>query len=90
MAYTNVETLSAALAALNGARRALRPDYCIITLFRREVRVRRTVYAMKETWGAVTVAERAAATVNGLLREYPNLWVIENLKGELVHAVTVE
>lgn len=49
--------------------------------------MKRTVYARKETWGAIPVAERAAETVNGLMKEYPNLWIIENLKGEWVHAI---
>ena len=90
MAYTNVEAIGPALAALNGARRALRPEFCKINRSKRAVHVQKTAYGTKEVWGAMTVTKRAADTINAALAAYPGLWVIEDQKGDWIGVVAIE
>ncbi len=62
MAYTNVETLDDALAALNGARQPFRPDFCLISSHAdgRGISVRwNGGYATREINSATTVVWRA-------------------------------
>lgn len=90
MAYTNVETVGAALAALNGARRALRPEFCKITRGQRAVYVQKTSYGTKEVWGALSVTVRAARTINAALKEYPNFWVIDDQNGDWIGVLAIQ
>lgn len=84
MAYTNVETLDAALAALNGARGAFRPEFCLITCHSdgRGISVRwGGGYATREINSATTVVWRAKETVNDKLAADPALRLVEDHKG---------
>jgi hypothetical protein len=84
MAYTNVKTLDAALAALNGARGAFRPEFCLIT---RDASWRGISvkwgggYATREINSATTVVWRAMKTVNDKLAADPALCIVEDHKG---------
>ncbi|ADE86295.1 hypothetical protein [Rhodobacter capsulatus] len=84
MAYTNVENLDDALAVLNGAHRAFRPDFCQIT--RDDDGRGITVdwgggYATREINGATTVVYRAMMTVNGAMKADPALRLVVDHKG---------
>ncbi len=84
MAYTNVETLDDALAALNGARHAFRPEFFDISYEDGAVQIGCTAYATKEIWSATTVTGRAICTINGALVADPSLRLIEDHKGDWV------
>lgn len=84
MAYTDVETMDAALAALNGARHAFRPEFCLIT---RDASWRGISVewgggcATREINSATTVVYRAMRTVNDILGADPSLCIVEDHKG---------
>lgn len=84
MSYTNVETLDDALAALNGARQALRPDFCLIILTEGRVHLEYYGYGTREINSATTVTLRAMRTVNNALGADPSLRLVEDHKGHWV------
>ena len=86
MAYTNVETLDDALAALNTARCAFRPDFCLITRDDdgRGISVEGRWYATREINSAQTVVWRAKETVNDKLAADSALRLVEDHKGRWV------
>lgn len=84
MAYTYVATLDNALAALNGARQALRPEFCCISERDRRVYFENYGYGIREINSAITVTWRAVQTVNRALDDDPNLRLVEDHKGRWV------
>lgn len=84
MAYTNVSKLDSALAALNGARQALRPNFCCVREKGRHVYFENYGYGTREINSAITVTWRAVQTVNRALDEDPNLRIVEDHKGRWV------
>jgi hypothetical protein len=81
LAYTNVEKLDDALAALNGARQAFRPEFCLI---RRAESGRSIIvqwsgaYSTREINSATTVVWRAKQTVDAALNANPGLRIIND------------
>ncbi|SNR59996.1 hypothetical protein EYF88_13915 [Paracoccus sediminis] len=84
MAYTNVEKLDDALAALNGARQAFRPDFCLITKKEGRVDFCFFGYGSREINSATTVTWRAVRTINKALEADPGLKLFEDHKGHWV------
>lgn len=81
MAYTNVEKLDDALAALNGARQAFRPEFCVICVKERRVHFEHYGYGSREINSATTVTWRAVRTINKALEANPHLYLFEDHKG---------
>lgn len=84
MAYTNVETLRDALAALNGARQALRPEFCLIRKEARRVHLEHNAYGTREINSAMTVTWRAVQTINKALEDNPGFHLFADHKGHWV------
>lgn len=86
MAYTNVEKLDDALAALNTARCAFRPDFCLINRDDdgRGISVEGRWYATREINSATTVVCRAARTVGAALKADPALRIVGDYKGRWI------
>ena len=73
MAYTNVETLAVALAALNSARQAFRREFCYILFAGNRVFTGSSKKGIGEINSAMTVVRRAQQTVNNALEADPAL-----------------